>query len=447
MRVLLIAESANPDFISVPLVGWSHSVAISRRCNALVVTQIRNREAFLRAGMQEGTEFEAINSEWLAKPLYRINQILRKLGLGWTATTAMAGLAYYAFERALCQQFHDRLMAGEFDLVHRVTPLSPTVPSLYLSRLCERAGVPLVIGPINGGVPWPKEFWTALRAEGEWLSCVRSAYKLLPGHKKALRTVSAIIVGSQDTLQQIPPRHKTKCVYVVENAIEPSRFSIRSEPFLDYPMKVAFVGRLVPYKGCDMVLEALADLVREGRIIVNVFGDGPERAKLEAFCNRNQIEYGVKFHGWVKHSELQGKLVDNHLFVFPSIREFGGGVVLEAMALGIVPVVVAYGGPGELVTPNVGFKIPMGSRPEIVSHLRATVTEVVDNPTVLLEMRQSGLDRVKKHFTWDAKAQKTIEVYKWVLQKRETKPDTDLGFSSLDLENDTPNRSVASHIG
>lgn len=426
-----MAESANPEFMSVPLEGWSHSVAISRLCDALIVTQVRNREAFLRAGMQEGFDFEVIDSEWLARPLYRFNQVLRKVGLGWTATTAMGSLGYYAFERTLCQQFRDRLMAGEFDLVHRVTPLSPTFPSFYLSRLCDRAGVPLVLGPINGGVPWPKEFRSALRAEGEWLSYIRSVYKILPGYGRTLLTASRIVVGSRDTLEQLPGRYRSKCVYIAENAIDPERFLQISRAFSDYPIRAAFEGRLVPYKGCDMMLEGLVSLIQDGRVVVNIYGDGPERARLEAFCKKEQIDGGVEFHGWVNHSDLQRKLADNHIFVFPSIREFGGAVVLEAMALGVVPVVVHYSEPGELVNVDTGFAIPMGSRSEIVENVRAAVMTITKNSTILTAMRDAGLERVREHFTWDAKAKKIIEVYRWMLGERDTKPDTDLGFASL----------------
>jgi glycosyltransferase involved in cell wall biosynthesis len=430
-RVLLVAESANPEFVSVPLEGWSHSVAISQLCDGLIVTQIRNRKAFLDAGMREGQDFHAIDSEWLAKPLYRVNRVFRRIGLGWTTTTAMASLAYYAFERALCQEFRDRLMDGAFDLVHRVTPLSPTIPSFYLSRLCERAGVPFVLGPINGGVPWPKQFRSALRSEGEWLSYVRSAYKLLPGAGRTLDTAAAIIVGSRDTCKQVPGRHQDKCVYIAENAVDPARFSLRSARFSQFPIRAAFVGRLVPYKGADMMLEALSELVRSGRIEINIYGDGPERTRLEAFCKRERIEGGVRFHGWVKHSELQGKLADNHIFVFPSIREFGGAVVLEAMALGIVPVIVGYGGPGELVTPQTGFAVPMGSRAQIVADVRAAVASVVDDPDVISGMREAGLERVRRHFTWDAKAKKVTEVYRWALGERGSRPEVDPGFDSL----------------
>ena len=92
---------------------------------------------------------------------------------------------------------------------------------------------------------------------------------------------------------------------------------------------------------------------------LHVIGDGPYRATLE----RQVSEYGlssiVTFTGWVEHTKLQSHLGRAHAFVFPSLREFGGGVVVEAMASGLPSIVVNYGGPGELVTDKCGIRLPM----------------------------------------------------------------------------------------
>jgi len=77
MRVLLLAEACNPEWVSVPLEGWSHSRAIAGEVDAHLVTQIRNRDAIVRAGLVEGKDFTAIDSEAIEGRIYRLANKLR----------------------------------------------------------------------------------------------------------------------------------------------------------------------------------------------------------------------------------------------------------------------------------------------------------------------------------------------------------------------------------
>jgi glycosyltransferase involved in cell wall biosynthesis len=422
MRVLLIAEAANPEWASVPLVGWSHCAAIAKLTDAHVVTQVRNREAFLRAGWREDVDFTSIDSEAAARPLWRFDRLLRSAtGLGWTATTALAALPYYYFEHLVWRRFGARIQSGEFALVHRVTPLSPTTPSTIAAR-CRAAGVPFLWGPINGGVAWPSEFADRRRAEGEWLSYVRAAYKLLPAYRATRRNAAALLVGSRATWEQLPAADHPRCLYIPENGIDPRRFDRRVEGPARSPLRLAFVGRLVPYKGADMLLEAAAPLLRAGLVEVDVIGDGPEMPRLRALVEAEGLGAGVRLDGWVDNKILQDRLVGSDVFAFPSIREFGGAVVLEAMALGLVPIVVDYGGPGELVTDATGFRVPMGTRSEIVARFRAIIGDLAANPGGIRAMGDRARERALSSFTWDAKARQTVSAYRWVLG-RGPKPD------------------------
>ncbi len=416
-RVLVIAEAANPEWVSVPLIGWSLATALRQVAEVHIVTHVRNRDAFLRAGEVEGRDFTAIDSEALARPMWKLGERLRGgEGKGWTALQAVSALSYPYFEWLVWRRFGEEIAGGAFDVVHRVTPLSPTIAS-PLAKRCARAGVPFVLGPLNGGVPWPKGFEAERRREHEWLSYLRAAYKALPGRRATLRHAAAIIVGSRHTASEVPQRWQDKCVYIPENAIDPTRFSRVAAPEGDV-LRAGFVGRMVPYKGPDMLLEAAVPLLRAGRMRIEMIGDGPMLEGLKSFAMSEGVAGAVTFHGWLAHEKVQAVLANCHVLSFPSVREFGGGVVLEAMALGVVPLIVDYAGPGELVDAQVGLKVPLGSRQEIIAGFRAALEGCADDRAALDVLSAAGRARVSGAFTWARKAEQIADVYDWVLGQR-----------------------------
>ena len=436
-RVLVIAEAANPEWVSVPLVGWSLAMALRDVADVHLVTQIRNRDAILRAGLVEGVDFTAIDSEAIAKPLWALGKVLRMgEGKGWTMLQAINALSYPTFERKVWAQFGPRLIAKEFDIVHRVTPLSPTISS-SLAAKCARIGVPFVLGPLNGGVPWPAQFAGARAQEREWLSYLRGVYKLLPGRKRTLANAAAILAGSRHTQSEIPQAFQPKTFYLPENAIDLSRFNrvARQSPG---PLRACFIGRLVPYKGPDMLLAAAAPLLRDGRLVIDMIGDGPMMPALRAQVQADGTASAVNFHGWLAHADVQTIAAQNSVFAFPSIREFGGGVVLEAMALGLVPLIVNYAGPGELVTPDVGRKVPLGDRAAVISGFRAELEHMAANPAALIPLAANARARVQAAFTWPRKAAQVAQVYDWVLKRRVEKPDFDADLTGAFQPKDLP---------
>ena len=407
----MIAEAANPEWSSVPLIGWSLSTAIAREIDAHIVTQIRNRDAFVRAGLKEGVDFTAIDSEAIERPFWKLAGWLRGgQGIGWTTQTALASLSYPYFEYLVWKQFGARISKGEFGVVHRITPLTPTAPS-SLAKRCAGAGVPFVLGPLNGGVPWPEGFDMERRREKEWLSYVRAAYRFLPGIRRTYRLATKVLVGSRFTQGDLPAAYRDKYIYMPENGIDPGRFWRKALRHDSGPLRAAFVGRLVPYKGPDMLLESALVLLRSGSMIIDIVGDGPLMPELRSFVQKHNLGTMVTLHGWVANEQVQDILCQCDVLAFPSIREFGGGVVLEAMALGVVPIVVDYAGPGELVTSETGLKIPIGTREGIVTGFREALTRLTKDRSELAVLSRNSCDQVQKRFTWPAKARSICKIY------------------------------------
>ncbi len=422
IKVLLIAERANPEYTSIPLTGWCHSRAVADLADVHVVTQHWNGPAFLRAGF---SDFTGINTSIVHEPMKLLIAALRGgKGKGWTVDTALSALEYYYFEMMLWRKFGSRIKSGEFDIVHRLIPSTPTAASLIASK-CKKAGVPFVIGPITGGLPWPEEFRAVKRKEKEWLSNIREIYRYMPGYKSTRENAAAIMVGSQSNMTQVEPRYQDKCVYIPSNAIDIERFHRQRQPSSQLPLKAVFIGRLVPYKGADMLIEAAAPLLKSGQMTLEIIGDGPEREALERQIQAAGLTEAVEMVGQLPQTELQDRLVKADVFTFPSIREFGGAVVIEAMAIGVVPVVVDYGGPAEMVTESTGFKVPIGARSQIVADVRKVLEELVRNPEQIDRLGKNARQRVLDKFTWEVKAEQTVEVYRWVVEENFSKPEYD----------------------
>jgi glycosyltransferase involved in cell wall biosynthesis len=428
-RVLLIAESCNPEMISVPLVGYCQARELSKLADTHVVTHPRNRPALERAGWREGEHFTTIDTERLTAFTWNLGETISGRGKGWTLQAALYTPTYFFFEHLLWERFGRRITDGEFDIVHRLVPLSPTIPSPIAAK-CRRAGVPFVVGPLNGGVPWPRQFDAARRKEGEWLSYVRGAHRLLPGYLSMRRDASAMLIASRDTWAQVPRSFRDRCVYLPENGIDPERFSLRRTHRASRPLRVVFVGRLVPYKGADMLIEAVAPLVKAGAVVVDVIGDGPMMGELRQMVSK--CGPGIDLHGWVEHARVQEWLARADVLAFPSVREFGGAVVLEAMAVGCVPIVLDYGGPAELVTERSGFLVPMGDRQQIIERFRAVLADLAEHPETIESLSEGAYRRAREQFTWEIKARRTMQVYDWVLNPGSAKPRFEMPEPDLD---------------
>ena len=416
-RVLIIAEAANPEWTSVPLIGWKLSRALAKIADVHLITQIRNREAIVRSGEMDLKDFSCIDNERVAASLYKLSEMLRGGGgKGWTTVQALSSVAYYSFEWQVWREFKERLVSREFDLVHRITPLSPTSPSIIAKKLAKHK-IPFLIGPLNGGTPWPKYFVDRQHAEAEWLSHIRYLYKLMPGYRQTRQYSDAIIVGSRFTEGDMPDWARAKCIYIPENGVDARLLNFERSEVKGLPLEGGFVGRLVPYKGADILLEACAGRLRSGHLVLHIVGDGPQKGYLEEMAERLEVKDRVHFHGWVSHEGVLERLRHFDFLALPSVREFGGGVVVESMALGVAPIVADYGGPSELVDDETGIRVPFQDKVSLVEGFRCVIEQIIQTPNILNKLGKAAREHVRRDLTWDAKARQIAAVYETVLSR------------------------------
>lgn len=417
LRVLALADVCNPDWPSLPVVGYKYARALAGKVDLTVVTQVRNRPNLQRDGLADAT-IHYVDTEYIAKPLFHLASLLRGgSGTGWTIQMAMDYPGYIAFEREAWKRFAADLRSGRFDLVHRLTPMSPALPS-YMASRCP---VPFLLGPLNGNLPWPRAFTAELKREKEWLSRVRSAYKLLPYHRSTFTRSSGILAAFDHTIADVPESCRGKTINFPEVGIDPDLFSLPHRQHSDR-LTVLYAGRLVPYKLPEVVVRAFANspLLRRHRLVV--VGDGPERPRLEAIIQEHRLQECVELLGQKRQAVVGELMRQAEIFAFPSIRELGAGVVVEAMACGMACVVVDYGGPATLIGPDRGVKVPLGTFDQILQRYVQQLESLVADPTRVHQLGLAAHRHAMDFYAWDVKAAKTMEIYEWLLGRRAEKP-------------------------
>ena len=175
-------------------------------------------------------------------------------------------------------------------------------------------------------------------------------------------------------------------------------------------------SRLVPSKGLDDVIQALALLPQRYRFLV--LGDGPQRQQLMALSTSLGVDDRVSFLGHVDHHELPGYLKISDIFVRPSLVEGMGNAFVEAMAVGIPVIATQVGGISDFLfdpeldpdKPPTGRAVEPNSPQQIADATRA----YVDDPTTTAVIVQNARRLVEQKYDWDLIAD---EMYEKVLTR------------------------------
>jgi glycosyltransferase involved in cell wall biosynthesis len=413
MKILLVIEQCNPDWPSVPLVGYQFFKALSELAEVTLVTHSRNQHA-LEQQLIEPKRIVYIQESWLAQAYYQAAMAWLPGGMAnWPLYHVLTYPIYAEFNAQVYAQFQEPVRRGDYDIVHVITPMMPRYP-VKLIQSCGKT--PFLLGPVNGGIPFPKGFQRVAHQEFAYLNFLRSFGRwLIPGYRQTYRNADRVLAGSvytRDWIQQAFKVEPDRLDLLHENGLEASFFAAAPRVAAADPLRLLFVGRLVPYKCTDLVIDAVAQLPAavRNRVHLTIVGDGPQRQDLEAQVASQSLNAQVAFAGWIPQIQTREYYLNADVFCFPSIREFGGAVVLEAMACGLPCIVTDYGGIGEYVTPKTGFKVVPRSRDFLIQGVTQAVQTLLHQPELYAALSRNALCRAKE-FQWQAKAERLMAIY------------------------------------
>jgi glycosyltransferase involved in cell wall biosynthesis len=276
-----------------------------------------------------------------------------------------------------------------------------------------RLGIPFVFGPVGGGEYAPPALLHSLPWRGRIAEWLRAAANRMadfdPLVQAMFRRATLICCNTPETMERVPARysHKTICVHDVAVDGERVAQACASAP----GPRFLFVGRLLYWKGIHLSLRALALVCRDLRDArLTIVGDGTDRAWLRSLARELAIEQSVDWPGWLPRNEVLDLYAAQTAFVFPSLHDSGGTVVMEAMAQGLPVVCLDLGGPGAILPADCGIKIEARHRTEeqVVHALAEAMKSLASNPALRDELAANSL-KAARELTWATLIGQTYE--------------------------------------
>lgn len=421
--ILLSAYACEPNRGSEPGVGWNWAVELAALGHDVwVLTQPEHAPAIARFLEQVPTDrlhFRYVGvpglDHWSRMPgrLSSVCYLMHVFIWQW--------LAYFE-ARALTRQVR-------FDLVHHLTMCSIRVPSLM-----GRLGIPFVYGPVAGGDRPPMALRASFPAKARRYEALRDLanlwIRLDPMLRQTFHRATAILTSTPQTRQLVPRRYQGKAT--VQLSIGTPPVTTGHEARLRPPgeLRLMFAGRLLSWKGLHLALRALSELRRElPGATLTVIGSGPDEAWLKGLATELGLEGAVDWIPWLPQEEVFKAYARHDVFLFPSMRDSGGMVILEALGNGLPVVCLDLGGPGTIVDATCGRAVPthgQGER-EVVTALHSALAGLARDP-----------DRLK---TLSAGARARAEQFTW---RRLVRHTYDMLWRSLESSASPPSRGMAS---
>lgn len=294
------------------------------------------------------------------------------------------------------------------DVVHQPIPISQRETSML-----HDVGAPVIFGPMNGNMTFPPAF-AGLQSKGTALftKIGRHASGLMNRIFSGKRRAAVLLVANERTRKGLPGGVCSNVIQFVENGVVLPVWKLKdySQPSSG-PCRFAFVGRLVDWKGVELLIEAFARTGGKTPAKLEIIGDGNERERLAAQARQLNVAEHVTFHGWQTQPAAAELLKACDVFVLPSIHECGGAVVLEAMAVGLPVIATAWGGPADYIDPSCGILVPPDTRESLIDGLSNAMLRLAGDPARRREMGLAGRAKVEREYDWERKVDQMLNVY------------------------------------
>jgi len=390
------------------VLGWNIVKQLARFHQTFVLTHSENRETIEKALKRES--LPNVNFYYLDLP--RWLHLLNRFSGGVQIYAYLWQIKAYFVARKLHKKFY-------FDVFHHLTYANDWMASFIGAFL----PISYIRGPGGGAHYVPRGFLSEfsffnrfsqyLRSIGQWF--FRHDPFFILGQKRA----RAILVCNRESFEAIPKKWQDKTYLFPVNGISKEDLELlsKTEKKDNNKFKVLSTGKLLPIKGFSLAIKAFkifSDKFPETKF--EIIGDGPELICLKNLVQQLRIKDKVQFKNWKPRDKFLAELASCDVFLFPSLRDGGGQVVVEAMAAGKPVICLDIAGPGFHIENDWGIKIKPDFPEKAIKEMAEALEKLYFDKELRIRLSKAARERAEKFYHWDRLGESLLKIYQSVLK-------------------------------
>jgi len=393
-KVMIIAYDVNPNLGSEAGVASLWLKIITRYYQAFVITDEKHRND-LEEYNYGAARFFYISQKDVLSRFYKKNRLYFS--------------AYAIFIRKAWPLLIDLVRNHDFKLLHCLTPAG-----VYIYNDLYKLGLPMMIGPLGGGLNTPKGFQSLFKSS-LLKERVRSLfYDRVNRNEKRLNyfhNAKKILIGTDYVRAHLPVEVQGRTELLFDVMVDTAKFTPAVKRSSE-EVHISYIARLDPQKGPTLLLEAMRKISRKRNDIhLTMAGTGDSFNALQDYITEHEMHNTVKLTGRLSREEVINLLQHSDIFCLPTLREPGGVAILEAMSCGLPIITTDYGGPSFSVTDDCGIKIKPTNFSQYVDDLVQAILHLADDRQLRLEMGAKSRQRAVDHFSPASFEEKVIALY------------------------------------
>lgn len=336
------------------------------------------------------------------------------MNYGGKWNTPLKKLQYLAWQKQVYYAALKLDKKHKFDVVHHLTMASLQAGSrlAYLKK-------PFIFGPAGGGQTAPatfkKYFLTGWRTEALRSLFSTKLVLLNPWLRKTFSRTDLVLATNQETVELARQLGARNVELFLDGGLPQEYFSSAPPKRLSsQKLRLLWVASITPRKGLFLALEALSRVSSTIPFKLTIIGGGSLEGYVSEWIDNFNLKEKVDFRGRISWSEVKHAYLNSDVFLFTSLRDSYGTVMLEAMSQALPIITLNHHGAKSFVPERAGIKVPVDNPNETVNALARAVEYMYNNPEERLKMGQVGYDFALTQ-TWKQKAIKISSYYEYIL--------------------------------